>query len=59
MCTFRKAIKNFEVKVDVQKGALRFKGKFDNKCVGFIQFKVLIHCCDMVIVLNDYAKHSS
>ena len=27
VCTFKKVIKNFEVKVDVQKGPLRFKGK--------------------------------
>ena len=27
VCTFNKAIKNFEVKVDVQKGALRFREK--------------------------------
>ena len=29
---------NFEVKVDVHKGALRFKGKSDNRCLSFIQF---------------------
>ena len=33
-----KAIKNFEVKVDAHKGILTFRGKIDNKCVGFIQF---------------------
>ena len=27
MCTLKKAFKNFEPKVDVQKGSLRFKGK--------------------------------
>ena len=27
MCTFKKEIKNFELKVDVQEGPLRFKGK--------------------------------
>ena len=35
MCTFRKYVKNFEVKVSVQKGALRFREKFNNS---FIQF---------------------
>lgn len=35
---FRKTIKNFEVKVDVQMGTLRFRGKFSNMCGNFIQF---------------------
>ena len=26
VCTFKKGIKNFEVKVDVQKGALKLRG---------------------------------
>ena len=39
VCTFRKAIKKFEVDVNVQKRALRFKETIDNRCVGFIQFK--------------------
>lgn len=38
MFTFKKYIKNFEVKVDVLKGALRFRRKFDKRCVRFIQF---------------------
>ena len=29
----KKGIRNFKVKVDVQKGVLRFKGKFDNMCL--------------------------
>ena len=37
VCTFQKAIKNVEVKVDVQKGALGFKGKTYNIFVSFIQ----------------------
>ena len=37
MCTYRKTIIFFEVKVDVQKGALRFKEIFDNGHVSFIQ----------------------
>ena len=32
--------KNFEVKVDVQKGALRFRGKFDKRYVRFIHFTI-------------------
>ena len=38
VCTFKKAIKNDEVKADVQKRALGFRENFDNKCVSFIQF---------------------
>ena len=29
---FEKAIKKIEAKVDIQKGALRFREKFDNRC---------------------------
>ena len=28
----------FEVKVDVKKGALRFREKIDNRCASFVQF---------------------
>ena len=38
LCTLIKVIKNIEVKVDVQKGALRYREKFDNRLVRFIQF---------------------
>ena len=38
MCTFRKDVKNLEVKVDLQFGALRFNEEVDNKCVSYIQF---------------------
>ena len=38
LCIFSKAIKNVEVHVDVQKRVLEFRGKFDNRCVSFIQF---------------------
>ena len=38
MCTFRKDVKNLEVKVDIQIGALRFNEEVDNKFVGYIQF---------------------
>ena len=33
MCTFQKAINNVGVKVDVQKGTLRFREIFDYKSV--------------------------
>ena len=39
VCTFRKAIKNFEVKVNVQLfRVLRSRARFDNKCAGIIQY---------------------
>ena len=38
VCTFKKAIKNVEVKVDVQKGPLGFRRKAENTFVSFIQF---------------------
>jgi hypothetical protein len=38
VCTFERDINNFEVKVDVRKGALRFRGKSNKRCVHFIQF---------------------
>ena len=38
VCTFKEAIKNVGVKVDLQKGAPRFRGKIDNRFVSFIQF---------------------
>ena len=39
VCTFKKADRFFfEVKVDVQKGLLRFKEKIDNRCASFNQF---------------------
>ena len=37
LCAFRKAIKNFEVKLNVQKEGKWFGEKVDNKCVSFIQ----------------------
>jgi hypothetical protein len=39
VCTFRKAIKYIEAKVDVPKGPLKFR-EFDNRCVSFIPFKI-------------------
>ena len=38
VCTSQKAIKFYEVEVDVQKGPLRFRGKVHNRCVSFIHF---------------------
>ena len=38
MSTFKKAIDFFEVKVEVQKGALRSREIIDSKCVSFIPF---------------------
>ena len=36
VCTFTKPFKNFEVIVDSQKGALRFRISFGNRCASFI-----------------------
>ena len=36
VCIYKKAIKYFEVKVDVQRGPLGFRDFFDNKCVSYI-----------------------
>ena len=36
--TSKKSLKKFELRVDVQKRALSFRGKLDNRCVSFIQF---------------------
>jgi hypothetical protein len=42
VCTFKRAIKNVQAKVDAQKGgtmgALGFKEKIGNRCVSSIQF---------------------
>ena len=38
VCTFKNAIKNVEVKVCVQKGALGFRERNDKRCVSSIQF---------------------
>ena len=48
VCTFEKVVYLFKVKVDAQKGALRFRNFFDNRCISFI------HCYYMIIILNDY-----
>jgi hypothetical protein len=47
MCTFKKGIKNFEVHVDVQKGVLRFRGKYD---VLVSSNHVFIYCWHIIII---------
>ena len=42
VCRVNKAIENFELKVDVQKGALRFRRKIDNGFASFIQLPYFI-----------------
>ena len=37
VCTFKKAANSVEVKVDVQNGALEFRGKMDDRCLSFVQ----------------------
>ena len=36
VCAFKKAIKNLEVKVDLQKGASRLENCFDKRCASFM-----------------------
>ena len=52
----KRVIKNFEVKVDVQKGALRLEGKMtiDEIVSSNSRF---IHCYHVEIVLNEYHVH--
>lgn len=38
VCMFNKALKNLQVKEDVQWGALRFREKLDKRCASFIQY---------------------
>jgi hypothetical protein len=40
VCTFRKVVKNVEVKVDVKKGVVGCREKIDNRCVKFIQITI-------------------
>ena len=37
-CTSKKVVYRFEVKVDVQKGALRLREILDSKCFSLVQF---------------------
>ena len=54
VCTIKKgSINNFEVNVDVHKGALRFRENIDNRFVSFHSFHGLTHCCRMVFVLKS------
>ena len=57
MCELKKATKNFEVKVDVQKAALRFRELLDNSYISVIQF-TFIHDCHMGIACNESFVHS-
>ena len=57
MCAFEEAIKNVEVKVYVQRGALGFRGKFDIDVLvpPDSHFYPLLSCG---VVLDDYLVHS-
>ena len=59
VCTPKRAIKSFEVKVDVQKGPRRFSffhflRLFFTTYVLVSSTTIFIHCLHVVIVLNDY-----
>ena len=57
MCTPKKAIKNVEVKVDVQKGALGFRKNLIIKVL--VSFNSHFHSFfHIVIMLNDHLAHS-
>ena len=58
MCTFKNVVKNVEVKVDVQMGALGCRAKIDNGYVGSIQFTFLSSVYQMVTILNHHLVHS-
>ena len=57
LCTFKRDDKNYEVKVGVQRRAVRFREKNNNRCVFFVQFSTSSLYCGMVIVLDDYLDH--
>ena len=57
VCAFKEPIKKVEVKVDVQKGALGFRGKFDRRCASSIYFTSLSNVV-ICIVLDGYLVHS-
>ena len=57
VCTHKYDIVICEVKVDVQKGALRFRDFLDNRCVSFMYLTFFIHCFRMVLFLNDSFVH--
>ena len=42
VCAFKKAIKNIQVKVDVQRGGLRFRIKIDKRYASFTQITFFI-----------------
>ena len=51
VCTFIMVIKNFEIKVDVQKGSQRFKGKNDTWMLFLLKFN------DINLGLDYYELH--
>ena len=48
------SLKYYEVKIDVQKGTLRFREKNDTGSVSFMHFMFSIHWNHMVMILNGY-----
>jgi len=57
VCTSVKAIKNVEVKVDVQMGALGFREKLTTNVLVH-PIHILIYYCHIVFILNDHLVHS-
>lgn len=58
MCTFKEAIKNVEVKIDVQKGVPWFREKLTTYVLVPSNSSVFILCYHVIIVLNDYLDYS-
>lgn len=57
VCTFRKLIENFDVKVDVQKWALRARENTNNGCV--VPSNSCIHpLLHLATILSDHHVHS-
>ena len=52
-CIFEKTIKSFKMKVDVQKGPLKFRGKLTIHVLDSIQF-TLVHPNDVCFRSCDY-----
>ena len=53
-----KVVKNFEVKVNVQKRAVRVREKTEDRNVRFIHFTLSSVVVIWLILLNDYLVHS-
>ena len=58
VCTFKKAIKNFKVKVGVQKDPVWSRDQIKDRCARFIQFTIFIQIA-CVLRSEYYRLHST